>query len=105
MTPLSVSGFTIMALVVLLLSGKWRDHLLPLSFMLGYVVVLTMSAFAHSERFHQPAMPFELMFAAYGVSIMLTKRKYERWFEYWCGVMFIAAIAWNWFKLKGRGII
>ena len=100
-----VSGFTIMALVVLLLSGKWRDHLLPLSFMLGYVVVLTMSAFAHSERFHQPAMPFELMFAAYGVSIMLTKRKYERWFEYWCGVMFIAAIAWNWFKLKGRGII
>lgn len=100
-----VSGITILALIVLLLSGKWRDHLLPLSFMLGYVVVLTMSAFAHSERFHQPVMPFELMFAAYGMGIMLTKRKYKRWFGYWCAVMFIAAIAWNWFKLKGRGMI
>ena len=99
-----LSAFTIFAMVMLLLSGKWRDHLLPLSFMLGYLVVLTMSTFAQSERFHQPAMAFEFMFAAYGLSIAVTKLKYKRWFLYWCGLMFVAAIAWNWFKLAGRGL-
>ena len=100
-----LSGFTILALVILMVSGKWREHLLPLSFMLGYLVVLTVSAFAHSERFHQPVMPFEFMFAAYGLSIALEKKKYKRWFTYWCVLIFVAAIAWNWFKLKGRGMI
>ena len=100
-----ISGFTIFAMIMLLMSGKWREHLLPLSFMLGYLVVLTMSSFAQSERFHQPVMPFELMFAAYGLSIAVTNKKYKRWFTYWCGLMFIAAIAWNWFKLAGRGLV
>lgn len=99
-----MSAFTILALVILLMSGRWREHLLPLSFMLGYLVVLAMSNFAHSERFHQPAMPFEFMFMAYGLSIAVTKKKYKRWFTYWCALMFIAAIAWNWFKLAGRGL-
>lgn len=99
-----ISAFTIFAMIMLLLSGRWREHLLPLSFMLGYLVVLALSSFAHSERFHQPVMPFEFMFAAYGLSIAVTKPKYKRWFLYWCILMFIVAIAWNWFKLKGRGL-
>ena len=99
-----LSGFTIFAMVMLLISGKWREHLLPLSFLLGYLVVLTMSTFAQSERFHQPAMPFEFMFAAYGLSIAITQKKYKRWFMYWCAFMFVAAIVWNWFKLAGRGL-
>jgi len=99
-----LSGLTIFALVMLLMSGKWREHLLPLSFMLGYLVVLVFSTFAQSERFHQPVVPFELMFAAYGLSIAVTKPKYKRWFTYWCALMFVAALAWNWFKLKGRGL-
>lgn len=100
-----ISCFTILSMVMLLLSGKWREHLLPLSFLLGYLLVLTMSNFAQSERFHQPVMPFEFMFAAYGLSIAVTKPKYRRWFVYWCILMFVAAIAWNWFKLRGRGMI
>ena len=99
-----ISCFTIFAMILLLISGRWREHLLPLSFILGYLVVLTMSTFAQSERFHQPAMPFEFMFAAYGLSIAVTKPKYKRWFTYWCALMFIAAIAWNWFKMAGRGL-
>lgn len=99
-----ISGFTIFALIMLLMSGRWREHMLPLSFMLGYLVVLALSSFAHSERFHQPAMPFEFMFAAYGLSIAVTQKKYKRWFTYWSILMFIAAIAWNWVKLKGRGL-
>lgn len=99
-----LSGFTILAVIILIISGKWRDNLMPLSFMLGYLVVLTMSSFAHSERFHQPAMPFEFMFAAYGLSIALTKKKYKRWFALWCLLMLVAAVGWNWFKLAGRGL-
>ena len=100
-----LSGFTILALIMLLLSGKWREHLLPLSFMLGYLVVLTFSAFAHSERFHQPIMSFEFMFAAYGISIALSQKRYKRWYMYWCIIMFVGAIAWNWFKIAGRGLV
>ena len=99
-----ISFFTILAMFTLLMSGEWRDHLVPLSFMLGYLVVLTMSTFAQSERFHQPAMPFEFMFAAYGLSIAVTNKKYKRWFTYWSAFMLVAAIAWNWFKIAGRGL-
>lgn len=99
-----MSCFTIFALVMLLMTGQWRDHLLPLSFMLGYLVVLAFSEFAQSERFHQPTMPFEFMFAAYGLSIAVTKPKYKRWFMYWCALMFVACIAWSWFKMAGRGL-
>ena len=100
-----ISGFTLLALIMLLLSGKWREHLLPLSFMLGYLVVLVFSAFAHSERFHQPIMSFEFMFAAYGISIALSQKRYKRWYMYWCIIMFVGAIAWNWFKIAGRGLV
>ena len=99
-----ISFFTILAMFTLLIDGRWRDHLLPLSFLLGYLVVLTMSTFAQSERFHQPAMPFEMMFAAYGISIAVSRPKYKRWFTYWCVLMFVACVAWNWFKLAGRGL-
>lgn len=100
-----LSILTILSMFVLLFSGSWRDHLLPLSFLLGYLVVLTMSNFAHSERFHQPAMPFEMMFAAYGLSIVMSNKKYQRWLGYWYIGVFIFAVAWNWFKLAGRGLI
>lgn len=99
------SFFTLLGLLTLLLSNRWRDYLLPLSFMMGYIVVLVFSTFAQSERFHQPIMSFEFMFAAYGLSVAVTKPKYKRWFTYWCALMFVAAIAWNWFKLKGRGLV
>ena len=100
-----LSFFIVLSLILLLLSGKWREYLLPISFMVGYVIVLVFSAFAQSERFHQPAMPFEMMFVAYGLGIVLTNKRYQRWFTYWCVLMFVAAIAWNWFKLAGRGLV
>lgn len=99
-----ISFFTLFAMIMLLMSGEWRDHLLPLSFLLGYLVVLVMSVFAQSERFHQPVMPFEFMFAAYGLSIALTEKKYKRWFTYWCVLIFVVCVIWNWFKMAGRGL-
>lgn len=99
------SYFTIMVLFVLLLSGKWRKHVLPLAVLCGYLVVLVFSNFAQSERFHQPILPLSLMFAAYGISIMNQYPWIKQYFNYWCVLMFIAAVAWNWFKLAGRGML
>ena len=100
-----LSYFTIMALFVLLFSGDWRKYVLPLAVLVGYLVVLVFSSFAQSERFHQPILPLILMFAAYGISIMKQYPWIKTYFSYWCVLMFIAAIAWNWFKLAGRGMI
>jgi asparagine N-glycosylation enzyme membrane subunit Stt3 len=100
-----VSYFTLAALIILLLSGKWRKHVLIGAILCGYLVVLMFSNFAQSERFHQPVLPFILMFAAYGISLMSQQKMLKKWYNYWCLMMFIAAMAWNWFKLAGRGLI
>jgi len=109
-----VSFFTVLALFILLFSGKWRQHILPLALLCGYLVVLVFSRFAQSERFHQPILPLLLMFAAYGIYLTQlgvpikghigNRKTYKTWFTVWMGIMLIAAVAWNWFKLAGRGL-
>lgn len=100
-----LSGFTIAALFILLFSGDWRKYVLPLAILCGYLVVLVFSNFAQSERYHLPIVPFTLMFAAYGISKMNEVWWIKKYYPYWCALMFIAAVAWNWFKLAGRGMI
>ena len=100
-----MSFFTIAALLILLFSGDWRKHVLPLAILCGYLVVLVFSNFAHSERFHLPILPLHMMFAVYGISRMRDLRWVKSGYNYWCVLMIIAAIAWNWFKLAGRGMI
>lgn len=99
------SYFTILAMFILLFSGDWRKHVLPLAVLCGYLVVLVFSNFAQSERFHLPTLPFALMFAVYGLSKIKQKRWMERGYVFWCILMMVAAIAWNWFKLAGRGMV
>ena len=100
-----MSYFTIMALVIMLFSGAWRKHVLPIAVLCGYLVVLVFSNFAQSERFHQPILPLSLMFAALGISLIKENLWVKRYFNYWCVLMFLAALAWNWFKLAGRGMV
>ena len=97
------SALTIFALFSILMSGNWRRHVLIISIGCGYLIVIALSAFAHSERFHLPALPFALMLAAYGISILGNKQK--KWYNYWLVLIFVANIAWAWFKLKGRGML
>lgn len=94
--------FTMFALFLLIKEGKWRDHLLIGSFTIGYLVVIALSAFAQSERFHQPALPFILVFAAYGISRADNKTK--KYYTWWLAFIFVALIGWSWFKLAGRGM-
>lgn len=96
------SFFTILALFLLLFSGEWRDNIVPLAFMIGYLIVIAFSSFAQSERFHIPALPFELMFASYAITHF--KVKYKNWFTLWLLFIFVANMGWAWFKLRGRGL-
>ena len=96
--------FVIYVLFHFIKTGKWRDHLLLSAATMGYLMVIAFSAFAQSERFHLPALPFLLIFAAYGVSIF-DRRKHGKYFNWWVMFIFVAIVAWSWFKLAGRGLV
>jgi len=94
--------FVIFALIWVIKNKVWRNYLLLGSFTIGYLLVMAFSAFAQSERFHQPALPFILILAAVGVSKSTNKTK--KYFLWWLGFIFVAIVGWNWFKLAGRGL-
>ena len=97
-----MSGFTIFALFLLLFSGDWRKHVLPIATMCGYLLVLVFSNFAHSERFHYPVLGLELMLAAYGISQVKSKQK--RWYTLWLVFVCLVNVGWCYIKLAGRGM-
>ena len=100
-----LSFFTIVALFTLLISGDWRKHVLPIAVLCGYLVVLMFSSYAQSGRFHQPILPLIIMFASVGISSIKEKPWIKQYFNYWCILIFLISLAWNWFKLAGRGMI
>jgi len=95
--------FVIFAFYWILKNKKWRDYLLLEAFTLGYLLVIAMSTFAESERFHLPAVPFLMIFAAFGISKITNKEK--KYFKWYLVFIFLAVVGWNWFKLAGRGLI
>ena len=96
-----ISFFCIFAIGFLILKKRWKEHVFLGSFLISYLGILVLSAFAHSERFHMPAIPFEMIFAALGVSIFTKKE--IKYYNYWLIFMFVIFLGWTWFKLKGRG--
>lgn len=94
--------FVILALLWVIKNKKWRDYLLIGSFTIGYLVVLAFSAFAQSERFHQPVLPFLMILASVGISQVTNKTK--KYFTWYMVLLFIVIVAWSWFKLAGRGM-
>ena len=98
-----LSFFVILSLVFILKQKRWRQNPLLISFLLTYLVILVLSSFAHSERFHLPALPIYIIFAAYGISQLTNAHK--RYFNYWLILIFVAIVAWSWFKLAGRGLV
>jgi phosphoglycerol transferase MdoB-like AlkP superfamily enzyme len=104
-----MSFFCVLAIISLLfkvIPGKnnWRQHILIGGFLLAYLGILVFSAFAHADRFHMPALPLEILFVAYGLSLWRVKI-FQRWYNWWLILMVVAFIAWNWFKLSGRGLV
>ena len=99
------SFFVILVLLMMLLSGEWRRHVFIVAYTGGYLMVLVMSAFAQSGRFHMPIMPILMLFAAYGVQIAKGNAKLKQGFTLVLVAEVLVCLAWNWFKLKGRGMI
>jgi hypothetical protein len=104
-----MSGFVLWTMFMMLLGGnlrsldaEWRKHVLPLAVFLGYLLVLTFSQFAQSERFHQPILPLHMLFAAYGVTHFKPR---QRWmWSAWALAVFAMLIGWAYIKLRGRGL-
>jgi hypothetical protein len=97
-----LSFFVIFVMFYLLKTKQWKQHLLPITFMCGYLAALVLSVFAQSGRFHLMIIPFEMMFAAYGISML--NKKGIKWFQYALIFECVVCIAWSWFKLAGRGL-
>ena len=100
-----LSFFVLVILVQLLITGEWRKHVFMLAYMCGYLVVLVFSGYAQSGRFHMPIWPILLIFAAYGIQMAKKDKKMRKWFTYALYAEVFVCLAWNWFKLAGRGMI
>lgn len=100
-----LSFFVILVMFMMLISGEWRRHVFIIAYTVGYHVVLALSPFAQSGRFHMPVIPMLMLFAAYGIQIAKTNGKLKRWFPIVLVIEVVICLGWNWFKLKGRGMI
>lgn len=100
-----LSFFVIYVMIVMLLTGEWRRHVYILAYTSGYLACLVLSSFAHSSRFHMPIWPMLMLFAAYGIQVAKTNPKMRKWWPMVLVAEVVACLAWNWFKLKGRGMI
>lgn len=100
-----LSFFVILVMFMMLISGEWRRHVFIIAYTLGYLMVLVLSEFAHSGRFHMPVIPLLMLFAAYGIKIGKTNARVRKWLPLVLVLEVVACLAWNWYKLKGRGMI
>lgn len=75
-----------------------------LAYTLGYLMCLVLSDFAQSGRFHMPIWPMLMLFAAYGIQVAKANPKIKRWFPMVLVLEVLACLAWNWFKMAGRGL-
>lgn len=98
-----IAFFAMFSLFTIIKTHKWRDYLLPSSFMIGYLIVIALSKFAASERFHLPVLPLLLMFSSHGISQVNHKTK--KYYLSYIIFIFIALIFWSWFKLAGRDLV
>ena len=94
--------FLVFFIFYVIRKDKWRDFTLIEAFFIGYLMIIAFSAFAQSERFHQPILPLYMIFAAYGITQVTNSTK--KYFTWYLVLLFAIIIAWNWFKLAGRGM-
>ena len=95
--------FAMLAIVIAIRQKKWRDFSLIGAYELSYLAIIMFTFTSNSERFHEPAIPLILVMAAYAMTHL--RRKDLKLFYVYCGVLFVALIAWNWLKLSARGLV
>lgn len=82
---------------------NWRDLSLIGSFTIGYLLVISLSGFANSERFLLPGLPGLLIMAAYGIS-ELTPKNYK-YVKVWYVIVVLMQLGWAYFKIGSRGLL
>lgn len=95
--------FVFVAFFFLIKKKRLRKNLLLSVFLASYLLILANSGFALSPRFHLPALPFFLIFAGYGIT--QTTRNISTYYVLYLVGISIIVVAWNWFKLAGRGLV
>lgn len=98
------SFFVLLSLIVLLKRKSWGNNVLIIAYLIGYLIALSLSSFAHSGRFHHPVLPIEMIFASFGMSCIKSKKE-ATLFDYFLILEFFIILVWNGFKLKGRGLL
>lgn len=92
--------FVLLALISLYKKKAIGEHIFLLSCLFSYLLVVGSTGFALSERFHMPAVPFLLIFAAFGVSQLNQKNK--KYYVPYLLFIGLIVVGWNWFKVAGR---
>ena len=99
----ALSFFVLFALITIFRRKSWGGSVMTIAYLIGYLIALSFSSFAHSGRFHIPVIPVEMIFAALGINLIRNKRQ-ASFFDYFLVIEFLIVLAWNGFKLKGRGL-
>ena len=94
--------FAMLAIVIAFRDKKWRNFSLIGAYELAYLFMIMFSFAANSERYHEPAIPFILLMAAYSMTRL--KRKELRGYYIYCVLLVIALVGWNWIKLSARNL-
>jgi hypothetical protein len=95
--------FVLIALFsALFVKKNWRDFALIGSFAIGYLIIISLSGFANSERFLLPGLPCLLIIWAYGISILNAKS--FKLVKLWYVIVPIMEIGWAYFKIGSRGL-
>ena len=99
----SLAFFAMLSIIIVFRQKKWRDFSLIGVYELSYLAIIMFSFAANVERYHEPAIPLLIVMAAYAMTHL--RRKDLKLFYVYCGVLFVALIAWNWLKLSARGLV
>lgn len=94
--------FALLAIYEALRRKHWRDLALPLSFVVAYLGVVSLSGFSNSERFLLPGMPLLILIWTYGITT-LRKQTYKYLIP-WSVVVVLMEVGWAYFKLGSRGL-
>jgi hypothetical protein len=84
------------------IKNKFREHIGIVFFFISYLAVITSAANSFQARFHMPIIPFVIIFM--GVGIVEFNPKNNRYWFIYLFFIFIAQLAWTYFKLNIRGI-
>lgn len=95
--------FMIYSVLLLLKRHRWRNHVFLLAVFFSWLFVLANSGYALQDRFHLIFVPIILIFS--GNIIVNANKKMVQYFNLYIVFLGALILAWNYFKLAGRGLV